>query len=247
AWGNGNAIVTYGDFRLGGKGQTLSAKIYSSGTHDGGNSWSTPQVISGSLDQSFVSVPTVSADGRIFAAFLNTTDLQSGRDDYEVVELNPNTGARIAGPTKVATVIDGATDYPISGGRQTYQDSTFRSWAAGNITADPTNGAHLAVVWSDMRNSTLPAPTNPYAAKTNSNVIVSQSFDHGQTWSPATAVPLAGDQFQPWGAYDTNGILRIGTFDREFDPANHQYDYSVLTETGSHTLAFNAAKVSTVS
>jgi len=28
-----------------------------------------------------------------------------------------------------------------------------------------------------MRNSTLPAPTNPYATTTNSDVIVSQSFD----------------------------------------------------------------------
>ena len=37
----------------------------------------------------------------------------------------------------------------------------FRTWAAGNITADPTNPAHLAVVWSDMRNSVTPAPTEP--------------------------------------------------------------------------------------
>ena len=55
-------------------------------------------------------------------------------------------------------MIDGATDYPIALGRQTYQDSVFRSWAAGNIAADPTNPQHLAVVWSDMRDSTTPAP-----------------------------------------------------------------------------------------
>ena len=36
-------------------------------------------------------------------------------------------------------MIDGFTDYPIAFGRQTYQDSVFRSWAAGNITADPMN------------------------------------------------------------------------------------------------------------
>ena len=36
AWGNGNAIVTYGDFRLGQKGAFVSARIYSSVTHDGG-------------------------------------------------------------------------------------------------------------------------------------------------------------------------------------------------------------------
>ena len=48
---------------------------------------------------------------------------------------------RLAGPFKVATTIDGFTDYPIALGRQTYQDSIFRTWAAGNITADPGNSA----------------------------------------------------------------------------------------------------------
>ena len=153
----------------------------------------------------------------------------------------------LTGPFKVATTIDGFTDYPIAFGRQTYQDSLFRSWAAGNITADPTNAAHLAVVWSDMRNSTTPAPSNPYVAKTNSDVIVSQSFDRGRTWSSPTALTLPGDQFMPWGAYDTGGILRIGTFDRHYDANNHLYDYSLATETGSGTLAFTTSRISTVS
>jgi hypothetical protein len=40
----------------------------------------------------------------------------------------------------------------------------------------------------------------------------------------------------PWGAFDTSGTLRVGTFDRSYDAANHQYGYSVLTGTpGSFT------------
>jgi hypothetical protein len=245
AWGNGNAIVTYGDFRQAQKGSFVSAKIYSSVTHDGGNTWTAPVIVSGALDEAFVSVPVV-AGNRIFVAFLNTTDLTTGRDDYEVVEVSPSTGARVAGPTKVATVIDGATDYPIAFGRQTYQDSLFRSWAAGNIAADPTNSAHLAVVWSDMRNSTTPAPSNPYAATTNSDVVVSQSFDSGATWLAPMALQRTQDQFMPWGAYDSHGLLRIGTFDRFGDSANHTYNYSLATETGAGTLAFTVAAVSTV-
>jgi hypothetical protein len=100
------------------------------------------------------------------------------------------------------------------------------------------------VVFSDMRNSTLPAPTNPYQAVTNSDVIVSQSFDRGRTWSPAVAILRAGDQFMPWGAFDATGRLRIGTFDRGTDPANHQYDYSLATQTGPASFSF--ATVSTV-
>src|SRR5262245_7374792 len=54
AWGDGNAIVTYGTFRLAQHGAFSSARIYSSVTHDGGVTWSRPQVISGDLDQAFV-------------------------------------------------------------------------------------------------------------------------------------------------------------------------------------------------
>ena len=246
AWGSGNAIVTYGDFRLGQHGAFISAKIYSSVTHDGGQSWSAPLNISGTLDEAFVATPVVAADGRIYVSFLNTTDLTTGRDDYEVVEVSPATGARLAGPFKVATTIDGFTDYPIAFGRQTYQDSVFRTWAAGNIAADPTNAAHLAVVWSDMRNSTTPAPSNPYVAHTNSDVIVSQSFDNGHTWSAATALTLSGDQFMPWGAYDQSGRLRIGTFDRSGDSANHKYNYALASETAAGTLAFTTSPISDV-
>src|SRR3989441_8461153 len=245
AWGNGNAIVTWGDFRLAQKGSFVNARIFSSVTHDGGTTWSAPRVISGALDQAFVSVPTVAADGRIYIAFLNTTDLQTGRDDYELVEVSPLTGARVFGPVKVATTIDGFTDYPLAFGRQTYQDSLFRTWVAGNITADPTDAMHLAIVWSDMRNSPTPAPTNPYTAITDSDVIVSQSFDRGRTWSAPVALKLAGDQFLPWGAYDSAGVLRIGLFDRQYDAANHRYGYSLATETTAGALLFATAQLTT--
>jgi hypothetical protein len=245
AWGDGNAIVTFGDFRLGQKGALVSSRIMDAVTHDGGQTWTAPQVISGSLDQAFVAVPVRAADGGIYVAFLNTTDLVTGRDDYEVVRVDPTTGATLAGPTKVATTIDGATDFPIAFGRQTYEDSVFRSWAAGNIAADPTSASHLTVVWSDMRNSTLPAPTDPYKAKTNSDVIVSQSFDRGQTWSSPKALTLSGDQFMPWGAYDASGELRIGFFDRSVDPANHKYGYSIATEQGAGSLIFTTKQITT--
>jgi hypothetical protein len=245
AWGNGNAIVTWGNFRLAQKGSFVSAKIYSSVTHDSGTTWSAPQLISGNLDQAFVSVPTVAADGRIYVAFLNTTDPKTFRDDYELVEVSAATGAPVFGPVKVATTIDGATDYPIGFGRQTYHDSVFRSWAAGNIAADPANAAHLAIVWSDMRNSSLPAPADPYAAATNSDVIVSQSFDRGRTWSAPSALTIDGDQFMPWGAFDRTGRLRIGFFDRQYDAANHRYGYTLATQATGGSLLFNFNQLST--
>jgi hypothetical protein len=259
AWGNGNAIVTWTVFNDGQGGSYISSPIFASVTHDGGNTWSAGVPISGSAsfcigaqggntcDQDQGSVPVVAADGSIYVSFLNTADLVTGRDQYLVVKVDPTSGQRVGGPFRVSSVFDGFTDYPINeDGRQTYQDSEFRSWAFGPIAADPTNASHLAVVWSDMRNSQLPAPSDPYGAVTNSDVIVSQSFDRGASWSAPTALNAPGDQFQPWAAYDGGGHLRIGYFDRSYDPANHQFGYTLATESRPGSLRFSTNEVSGV-
>jgi hypothetical protein len=258
AWGHGNVIVTWTVFHDGNKGVTINSEIADVVSHDGGNTFTDGTVISGSApfctgaqggnacDQGTVSVPTIGPDGRIFVAFEDTASAVTGRDQYIALQVDPATGQRVAGPFKVADLVDGVTDYPISiGGRQTYQDSEFRTWSAGNITADPTTPGHLAVVWSDMRNSSLPAPANPFLATTNSDVVVSQSFDGGATWSPPVALAAPGDQFMPWGAYDAHGRLRIGYFDRSYDPANHQYGYTLATETAPGALTFALAQLTT--
>ena len=257
AWGHGNAIVTWTVFNDGIGGSYISSPIFASVTHDSGNTWSPGVEISGSAvfcigatggnacNQSQASVPVVAADGSLYVTFLNTANLTNFRDQYLAVKVDPTTGQRIAGPYKVADVVDGFTDYPISiDGRQTYQDSQFRTWAAGNLAADPTNAQHLAVVWSDMRNSTLPAAVDPYQAKTNSDIIVSQSFDGGVTWSAPSAIAAPGDQFMPWSAYDTSGKLRIGYFDRSYDPANHLYGFTIATEGTPGGLNFSFAQAS---
>lgn len=259
AWGDGNAIVTWTVFNDGQGGSYINSPIYDSVTHDGGKTWSAPAEISGSAafclgvlaptacDQDQGSTPVVAADGSIYVSFLSTRETTNYSDQYLVVKVDPTTGKLLAGPFKVADVVDGLNDYPVSiDGRQTYQDSQFRTWSLGNISADPTNAAHLAVVWSDMRNTSHPVNPDPYSATTNSDIIVSQSFDGGQTWSAPTALAAPGDQFMPWSAYDSSGLLRIGYFDRSYDPANHAYGYTLATETGSGSLSFSSTQVTTV-
>ena len=258
AWGDGNAIVTWTAIQHGIQGAYVRSPIYASVTHDGGKTWAPATEISGSAsictgaqgghacDQSQGSVPVRSADGSIYVSFLNYADAVSGRDQYLVVKVDASSGARIAGPYLIARVVDGFTDYPINAfGLPTYQDSQFRSWAFGPITADPTNATHLAMVWSDMRNSQLPAPSDPYQARTNSDIIVSQSFDGGRSWSGPTAIAAPGDQFQPWAVYDSTGKLRIGYYDRSYDPVNHSYGYTLATETEAGSLSFNTTELST--
>ncbi len=259
AWGNGNAIVTWTVFNFGVGGSYISSPIFAAVTHDGGNTWSTPTEVSGSAafcigaqggnacNQSQASAPVVAADGGLYVAFINYSNDSAGRDQYLVVKVDPNTGVPVAGPYTVGGVYDGFTDYPLSYlvPHQTYQDSQFRTDPFGNIAADPTDAQHLAVVWSDMRNSMLPAPTDPYVAKTNSDVIVSQSWDSGVTWSAPIALAVPGDQFMPWGAYDGSGLLRIGYFDRSYDPANHKYGYTLATEKKAGTLKFSYTQMTT--
>jgi hypothetical protein len=259
AWGHGNAIVTWTVFNDGQGGSYINSPIYDSVTHDGGKTWSAPTEISGSAsfcigaqggnacDQDQGSTPVVAADGSIYVSFISTRETTNYSDQYLVVKIDPETGERVAGPFKVADMIDGVNDYPVSiDGRQTYQDSQFRTWSLGNIAADPTNASHLAVVWSDMRNTPHPVASNPYEATTNSDIIVSQSFDGGVTWSAPTALKVPGDQFMPWSAYDSSGKLRIGYFDRSYDSANHAYGYTLATERKSGNLKFNTTQVTTV-
>jgi len=161
--------------------------------------------------------------------------------------VDPQSGGQVAGPFTVAALIDGAPSRPAAFFRQIYQDSIFRAGVLGNITTDPRDAAHLAVVWPDMRNSPTPLPSNldPYSSITNADVVVSQSFDNGRTWSTPVALALSGDQFMPWGAYDETGLLRIGFFDRQYDVANHKYGYTLATETAPGALTFTTMQLTT--
>jgi hypothetical protein len=250
AWGHGNAIVTWTEVFYDNSGNYEKGPIFASVTHDGGNTWTAPIQISpqklGYVGDA-AAVPVVAADGNIYVAFLsNGQGGKNSHDQYMVVKVDPATGKAVKDPVQVADLVDNPVNYPVNvNNRPTYQDSQFRTWAAGNIAADPTNARHLAVVWSDMRNSTLPAPTDPYQAKTNSDIVVSQSYDGGNTWSAPTTLAIPNDQFMPWGAYNASGQLQIGFFDRSYDPANHKYGFTLASETTPGSLNFTFQQVTT--
>jgi hypothetical protein len=268
AWGHGNAIVTWTQYHFGptgvGPDHSIDGPVMASVTHDGGNTWTDPVSISGPLASTYgpnfyyfntFSVPAVGPDGSIYVAYTSNDNevAPDFRNHYMVVKLDPATGQPLANfhggsPVEVGLIYDGIHDYPISvDGRQTLQDSEFRVQTAGNITVDPTNAKHLAVIWSDMRDSTSPlASSDPYQVKTNADIIVSQSLDGGQTWTLPTALKAAGDQFQPWGAYNTSGLLQIGYYDRSYDPVNHRYGYTLASETTAGSLNFTTQQVTTV-
>lgn len=254
AWGNGNAIVTYTQFNLSSGGGYISSPIFASVTHDAGRHWSAPvNISSNALPYDQFSVPTVAADGSIYVSFVGYAGDPNGRDNYWVVKVDPNTGAALGAPVSLGTVYDGY-DYPFNAdGRFTLQESQFRFSAFGNIAADPTNAQHLAVVWSDNRNGVLTS-FDPYSTTTNNDVIVSQSFDGGQTWSAPAALAVPNDQFYPWAAYDQTGHLQIGYYDRSYDTTsqfgtsfvgNHLYGYTLASEVTPGSLSFSTRQITT--
>jgi hypothetical protein len=258
AWGHGNAIVTYSVFLQGQKGSYIQSPIYATVTHDGGNTWTSGVQIDGSAsfcsgtgpggpndcNNSQGSWPVVAADGSVYVYFF-TTDPTSpdGDDQLLVVKVDPQTGQRVAGPYRVSGVQDGINDYPVSVfGDLTLHDSQFRAPAFGNIAADPTNPQHLAVVWSDMRNSPSlegndfanGVVQSPYTTATNSDVMLSESKDGGVTWSTPTPVgqSTTNDQWFGSAAFLSDGRLVVGMMDRSGDVANDSYTYTLSVRTG---------------
>ena len=77
-------------------------------------------------------------------------------------------------------------------------------------------------------------------------MIVSQSFDRGRTWSAPVALALPGDQFMPWGAYDT----QRAPADRLVRPERRRGQPPVLLHPGHRdragSLTFGTTALSTV-
>jgi hypothetical protein len=123
-------------------------------------------------------------------------------------------------------------------GDQTLQDSQFRLGGQGAMAADPTDADHLAVVWTDMRDSPsvdAGRDQQPYDTVTNADVMVSESWDSGRTWSSPDVVGAnpRNDQWFPSVTFLSDGRLVVGMNDRSFDAANHRYAYSLSVQTGS--------------
>ena len=166
----GRAYLTATLFQNGGQGAYISSPIYFSWSDDGGLTWSTPKVISGSnpdyctyqetgaageCDEDQFSIPTVAPDGTLHVHFLNgqheaAWEVPIDFDNQIMVVSSDDGGATFSDPVHVADLEDGYSDMPFSViGRQTVWGHQLRWDAAGNIAVDPDDPAHVTVVWAD--------------------------------------------------------------------------------------------------
>ena len=227
----GRSYVTWSKFKSS-YGVYLDSAIFEAHSDDGGFSWSTPHVISGSngglctfqgdgaagiCDENQFSVPTITPDGTLYVVFQNEQNealWEPGEtfDNQYLLVKSTDGGATWSSPTFIVGLEDGSADYPINvRDRQTLSGYQLRVNSAGNIVASPIDGK-LYLVFSDNRNGGHDQ-TDPV---TNTDIFVMVSSNGGTSWTAPTRVDAgAGDQWFPWVDVDpTSGSIGILYHDR---------------------------------
>ncbi len=159
----GRAYLTVTRFANGLHGSFAESPILLAYSDDGGRSWSTPEEISGSsdlcsfqstgapreCDESSFSIPEVARDGTLYVHFLNNQnepawEVDNDFDGQLMVVRSSDGGETFSDPSAAVQLEDGLSDTPWSViGRQTVWGHQIRWNAVGNISADPTNPAHI--------------------------------------------------------------------------------------------------------
>jgi hypothetical protein len=212
----GRAYLTTTLFQNGLQGSYVSSPIYLSYSDDGGKTWSTPEVISGSseqycsyqetgpageCDEDQFSIPEVATDGTgtlyvHFQNFQNEAEWEGFSQEFDsqiMVVRSDDGGETFTDPVPAAQLEDGLRDMPFSViGRQTVWGHQIRWTSAGNIAVDPNNSDHLVVVWSD-RGTPNPNATEECAFER----AVAPDYD------PCDAGP--GSETDVWYSESTNG------------------------------------------
>jgi hypothetical protein len=219
----GRTYVTWTGFYSDAK-RYLSSPIFAAHSDDGGTTWSTPQVISGSsaryctystdgpagvCDENQFSSPRVGPGGILYVAFENsqhTAAWEPGElfENQYLLVASRDGGRTFSAPRHVLDLEDGDRDYPTNAsGRQTLTGLQLRVNSAGALAVDSRTG-RLYLTFSDNRTGTRDV-ANP---ATDVRAYVVTSGD-GATWSAPSAVSSGGEAWFPWPDVAPNGSLGI--------------------------------------
>lgn len=241
----GRIYVTSSRFLNALQGAYAESPIWLSWSDDGGLTWTRPKEISKShpsctyqetgdgtdCDEDQYSIPAVAPDGTLYIHFLNSQNEAAWEVDFDfdsqvMVVRSDDGGETFDGPFVVAQLEDGLSDTPYSViGRQTVWGHQIRWTSAGNITVDPNDPEHLAVVFAD-RDAPNPNATDECISEIpgeapnydpcnagpgfDTDVRVSYSTDGGEDWtSPAPVAAVAGPEWFPWSDFTPDGDLAV--------------------------------------
>jgi hypothetical protein len=223
---------------------TVHSPIYFSQSTNGGATWSTPIVISGSSasfctfptpplcndDQG--SHPTVGPDGTIYVSFGNGNTPGVGINQVLLVKCPANLDCSVpaswTAPTRVGDLIDNHPTGPSAAGcppgRQCLPPNGYRVPEFTSISNSVDNDGKLYVVWSDFRNGGPPCtgPASTASPPCDNDVFYAYSLNGGATWSATRNITPASRfganaQWQPWSEVTTDGSrLWVAYYDRHY-------------------------------
>jgi hypothetical protein len=145
---------------------------------DGGHTWTTPTIISGSdpectfqstgtgtvCDEDQFSIPEVASDGTVYVHYLNFQnedewEMEEEFDSTIMVTKSVDGGDTWTAPVRVVELEDGASDMPWTViGSQSPWGHQIRWNAWGNLTVNPLDPNDVVVVWADRDEANLDAP-----------------------------------------------------------------------------------------
>jgi hypothetical protein len=230
--GSTNVYVTFTDFqsspsckRSNNRSGFCASPIYISKWT--GSAWTTPLQISGqgsmcstgnSFDKSAAanacnfdqgSYPVVLPNGDVYVAFSNfNTPTLVNQQLGVLVHVAGNT---LTASAPVMVGVDDETKAALCdfgrGPEQCVDSLNVRSDDFPALALDPTNPSHLVAVWTDTRAATVNG---------NYDVVVSESFDGGATWSDraggGTVLTTGGAFFEPSVAITQTGTTAVGMY-----------------------------------
>jgi hypothetical protein len=215
-------------------------------SRDAGRTWSSPIAIGPFVSSDFplaevvVGVlPVVAPDGAIYGFYLDANQ-QTMRSAIRFAKSRDG-GKSWSAPADVAA------DLPTPGNRFLLDDGSgqfgsdtsagFQAWSYPTATVAPDGT--LFVAWTDFpqgpcTNAVSSSGLDVVPACLNSDVRLSISRDGGRSWSaPVKGSDDVGrtDQFFPWIAAHSNGLVSLVWQDKRLDPANVNFDL-FYTNTG---------------
>ncbi len=201
---SGRVYVSWTQFKT-------TAKILFSFSSDGGNTFSTPRVVS-NTNSNQGSIPAIGPNGEVYVAW---TDNSNGRIK---VAKSTNGGVSFSSPVIAATPVPIPSPLP---------GSSFRTSTFPAFTVDPQTGT-LYVAWNDY-------------ATGNSNILLARSVNGGLTFTSPVKINddlTSNDQFFPW-LKSVDGRVSAVFYDRRLDSSNHNLDV-FYTDSSDQGLTFSS-------
>ncbi len=197
-------------------------------SRDGGLTWSASVSVGPGYQSPQIALdalPVVAPDGTVYLFYSAAVQQAIGMSIK--FSKSSDGGQTWTEPADVASNLPSTENYYIKNADTDFGTSAFHGLLVGTFpTAAIAPDGTIYVAWSDFPSgSCVILFFRP--ACINSDVRLSTSRDGGKSWSTPVKVSdetNPTDQFFPWIAVNSNGLLSIAWLDKRLDPNNINYD-----------------------